>query len=253
MPHDDDAAAGHNGRSACAANAVPTMTVREALAREPRPIEVPDGETFELSPRSRDGAAFVQQVKLQSFADLQALGLVPRRLAEDKVRQAVKADDDLAFQMSLQRQPAAAEAPCGCGGHSAPARPGAGLRGTYESIRRGLHPALAAVMSDHLGTQVAWDSPAVSIVRRWLQTAAVSKALLVALAEDITINRNATLVVDPSLRNLLARHIYIHTTGQMVYGGGYLKVFANSIQAFSFRILASDAVRAAKPIWALND
>lgn len=251
MPHDGDEAA--NGRSLCAANAVPTMTVREALAREPRTIEVADGETLELAPQSRDGAPFLQQVKLQSFADLQALGLVPRRLAEDKVRQAVKADDDLAFQMSLQRQPAAAEAPCGCGGHGAATRAGAGLRGTYEAIRRGLHPTLAATLSDHLGTQVAWDSPAVSIVRRWLQTSAVSKVLLLALAEDITIHRNATLVVGPTVRNLLARHIYIHTTGQMVYRGGYLKLFANSIQAFNIRILSSDLARADKPVWALND
>lgn len=232
------------------------LTAKEALGGEPRPIEVPENAELELSPTNPEYASSFARVRLKSYEDLRTLGLVPRKLHEEKVRQALAADDgevyDLAGKM-LQRSAGG----CGCSkdGSDASRLRGSPIRGVYQSIRSRHNPALARVLADHYGTQIPWDSPVPAIVRKWVVAAQASPELIIGYFGDITIYKNATLSVAPGAKSLLAWNIWIHSTGRLVGHGSYLRIWANSISRFSgfLSVAVVDAARKIAPVWALAE
>jgi hypothetical protein len=102
------------------------------------------------------------------------------------------------------------------------------LRTSYNSIRNRHNPALSKLLAEHYRTHIAWDSPVASIVRKWADS--VKAVIGIALLQDIIINKDSTLWIDGNVKSLLARNIVIHRTGRLVSGGGYLKIWANSIE-----------------------
>jgi hypothetical protein len=106
------------------------------------------------------------------------------------------------------------------------------------------------VLSNHYGTELEWDSHLAISVRGWASRFSKEALVTVALFRDIQIGRNARLDVDASSIELLARHIRIHRSGTLSHHGGYLRIWANSIETYLLEV--SDIVQAEKAIWALN-
>ena len=235
---------------------VRSLKAKEALKLELRPIEVPEGAEVVLSPTDPEYASSFARVRIQSYEDLQTLGLVPRRLAEDKVRQALAADDSEVYELAgkLLQQPAGG---CGCSdagtqGSMLRASP---VRGIYNAIRKRHNPALARVVADHYGTQMTWDASVPVIVRKWTLAVSAKAQIVLAVIGNITINKNATLTVASSSKSLLAWNIWIHSTGKLKAQGSYLKVWANSVSRFPNFVSAADVDLAMKvaPVWSLTD
>lgn len=235
---------------------VKLLTAKDALKLELRPIEVPENAEILLSPANPEYASGFARVRLKSYEDLKTLGFVPRKLAEEKVRQAMAADDaevyDLAGKMLRQ-----SSGECGCSKgatHSSMLR-GSPIRGVYNSIRKRHNPALARVLADHYGTQMAWDTPVPAIVRKWVVAVRLNPEIIIALLGDITIHKNAKLTVAASLKSLMAWNIWIHTTGRLVGQGSYLKIWANSINRFTgfLNLTVVDAARKIAPLWTLTE
>ncbi len=232
------------------------LTAKDALRLELRPIEVPENAEILLSPANPEYASCFARVRLKSYEDLQTLGFVPRRLAEEKVRQAMAADDgevyDLAGKMLRQ-----SSGECGCskGAAHVTVLRGSPIRSVYNNIRKRHNPALARVLADHYGTQMAWDTPVPAIVRKWVVAVRLNPEIIIALLGDITIHKNATLAVAASSKSLMAWNIWIHTTGRLVQQSSYLKIWANSINRFT-NFLSPAVIDAAKkitPIWSLTE
>lgn len=234
---------------------VELCAVEEALRRTVRQVVVSEDAELLMSPSNPELANCFVQVHLKSYKDLQLLGFVPRKLSEEKVRQAIADDNDevykLASSMASQLLPYDY---CECQNQSA--RTSMSSRGSLRSIyarsRKDHNPALGRLLSDHFGAYVPWDAPLASITRNWLaildnRLYDINKALPIALVEDITINRNASLTVDPNLKSLLARNVWIHRSGRLLLKGSYIKIWANSIQSF----LGIESIRLVEetPLW----
>jgi hypothetical protein len=233
---------------------VKSYSARELLEREGRTIEVPENSEVVLSPANPEYADSFARVRLQSFEDLQLLGFVPRRLSPEKVRTAMAADDAEAFKLATATP--VPPPPCHCHPaepHSKPGRTGrGGFRPAYLAIRNRYNPALAKVISEHLGTTVQWDDSLVGLVRKWDRYAQLKPFVYAILLDDIVINRNATLSVAAASHSLLAGRIWIHRTGKLTYRGRYLKIWASSIESFEgIRINISERARTTPP-WAVN-
>ncbi len=221
------------------ANEPPLVKPEELLKSTGEDLKVEDGQELHLTAGRRGSAQHFARVPAATIHDLQTLGLVPRGLAEDALKRAMHQDDQSAYQFardSLLRAPASA-APCGCeAGASVSAEP---LRMSFDrayvQARKTHHPALAALMSDHLKTRFRWDSIHVQSVWGWADRVGQMISLepvMVALFQDITIGRGARLVFDAQAAQMYARGIYIHRTGSLIHSGGYLKIWATSISSF---------------------
>jgi len=234
---------------------LPVLAPREVLRRETHRLEVPEGSEQVLCPTNREQAGRFFRARIESYADLQTLGFVPRRLAEDKVRHAVAEDDRVVFERvsSCAQLPS----PCGCSGsdHAAAGRT-TPLRHAYNAERKRHHPALARLLSDHLGAAVEWDSPVAATTRRWLTAAKASTVIIGLLLQDIVIHRNAQLSVAAAAKSLFAHDIFIHRTGRLVQQGGYLRIWANSIHRFNDIVVSAELIAQVKRTsasWLLND
>jgi hypothetical protein len=207
--------------------------VQEALAREPRDLEVPEGTEVLLSPYEREHKEYFVRVELKSFEDLKMFGLVPRGLSEEKVRRAISKDDEEVHKLASKMLDTQARQGCGCEDHQPQSSRsyGSDLRRLYTSTRNRYHPSLANLLSAHLSARVEWDSALPGIIRRWVSITNVS--LISTLFRDITINRGATLAVDKSAKSLLAGTIWIHRSGRLVSQGSYLKIWAHAISSFT--------------------
>jgi hypothetical protein len=230
---------------------VKVLTAKEALRQDLRDLEVPAGATVMLSPYEREFADYFVRVPVKSFDDLQTIGLVPRGLAEDKVRRAIAADDEEAYKIAQTiLANYSARGGCECGEKTAARAPLNNLRQHYASTRKSFNPALARVVSEHLQTRVTWDSTVAGIVRNWTAFAdrgfsaatTLNPSVLLAVSRDIIINRGATLQVEASTHSLLAGTIWIHQTGKLVHGGGYLKIWAAAISRYTNLITSVTAI-----------
>jgi hypothetical protein len=236
--------------AACAE--IKLYTAKDLLKREASRIEVPENTEMLLSPSNREFASYFSQVEVKSYEDLQLLGFVPRRLSEEKIRQAITADDDEVYKVAYSSMSQKTAYDCNCGNQDVYSVKlyGTSLRTNYNNIRKKHNPALARLLSDHLNTQVAWDDPLASVVRKWAISSRIDKLIYVVLLEDIIINRNATLAVAANTKSLLAHNIWIHQTGRLVKQGSYLKIWANSINTVSASV---DAVRKIAPPWLIAE
>jgi len=206
----------------------------EAVRREVHDVHVGDDEQVVLSATDRAHHKYFARVKFSAFEDLQVLGFVPRGLRQEAIRSAMVEDDHEALRLARERMPKdVAPSPCHCNGHGERvASFSESLRATVRSIRRDYNPALARLLSSHYGTEFEWDSTLAASVRGWASRYVSGGATIIALVNDITIGRGARLQVDASSTSLLARHIWIHRTGTLAHNGGFLKVWASSIETF---------------------
>jgi hypothetical protein len=211
-------------------------TARQALQREPVDLEVRDGEEVFLSPLRRGHHKYFAKVRVAAFEDLQVLGLVPRRLREQAVRAAIASDDQDALRLAQERvaRGTAPAAACSCeSGHHHPPSFSRDLKSTYRDIREDYHPALSRILSEHFGTEFAWDSTLAGSVGGWVRRLTARDLIVTTLiAKDITIGRRATLVLHERSTVLLARAVRIHRTGRLVHRGGFLRIWASSIDSF---------------------
>jgi hypothetical protein len=197
-------------------------------ARFERDIDVAADSTLELTPDNSALKDVFYRVPVSSFDDLQVLGFVPRKLSEEKLRAAMREDDAQAYRMMAQ-SPQRASHDCDCHGSSPQAT---SLRASYNSMRRLNNPTVAMLLSEHAGTEVSWDSPFAASVRKFAASARVNRIIVTALLNNITINRNSTLNVSGVTASMLVDNVFIHTTGRLVFKGGHLKLWANSISRF---------------------
>lgn len=217
---------------------VKLCTAKEALRHEVRQLVVLENAELRFSPSHPELADYFVRVHLKAYDDLQLLGYVPRKLSEEKVRQAITADNDEAYKLASSMAAQLSPHDCDCqnqSAHSSKSFTGT-LRATYNRNRNTHNPALGRLLSDHLGAHIPWDDPVASITRKWVvrldDRSFLEKPILVALTEDIKINRNASLLVDPGLHSLLAHDIQIHRRGRLVLQGSYIKIWASSISSF---------------------
>lgn len=232
------------------------FTPREALSQKPKKIDVPEGTELFLSPDEEEYKDSFSRIHIKSFEDLQLVGYVRRGLSGEKVLAAIQSDDAEAYKLAAS-QPQAAAHDCGCHGHAAQANTFAStFKRSYTNVRKRHNPMLSRVLSDHLGSQIGWDSAVASNVRKWSQYIEVNSIIVIAaLFEDITINRNSTLRVDAAAKSLFAHNIWIHRTGRLVHEGSYLKIWANSLNRFSTAfvdIATLDVARLVLPTWKIN-
>jgi len=244
---------------------VAVMSAKEAVRRDLKDLEVPAGSAVTLSPYEREYAEHFARVEIKSFDDLQVVGLVPRGLSEDKVRRAIDEDDAEALRMAHNAlaNPSAGGGGCECAHPGAADAGRSDLRQQYERARKRFNPALSRVISEHLRSRVEWDSPVAGAVRKWAQRVGAGGGqygtaerlpahrvtVLQLTLRDVIINRGATLHVESSVQNFLARYILIHRTGRLVHSGGYLKIWASTVAPL-FNLPLT--VAAAAPIpWAL--
>jgi hypothetical protein len=220
-----------------------TVSAREFLTRDAADLDVPEGREVMLTQRDHDHHIF--RVKLESFGDLQLMGLVPRGLQEDAVRKAIRSDDERAGVIAEQRFAQSAPAGCGCcqcNGHAqagvetssmmtASAARRAGLQSHVKSVRREVHTQLAALLSDHHRTRI--DVGSAYVGRTFAAISAFDRRQLVSiisiLFQDITIGAKSTLQLPAVQKSLYARNITIHATGRLITGGSYTKIWANAI------------------------
>jgi hypothetical protein len=177
---------------------------------------------------------------------------VPRRLPEDRVRQALAVDDAEAYEFAGRMlQQSRSECACANGAAQMPSSRGSPLRTIYNRIRKTHNPALARVLSDHYNMPIAWDTAIPAIVRKWTLFLRYNPDVTVAALGDIIIHRNATLAVAATSKSLMAWNVWIHKTGRLVQQGSYLKLWANSISHFADFLdsLRVDAARKIAPIW----
>ena len=229
----------------------------EAVRRELHDVHVGDDEQLELSATDRAHHKYFARVKLGAFEDLQVLGLIPRGLRQDAIRTAILEDDKEAERLARERAPQQIEPhACDCNGHGARvASFSENLRATARSIRRDYNPSLARLLSSHYGTEFSWDSTLAISIRGWASRFARDSQVIVALLNDITIGPKARLQLDPKSTSLLARHIRIHRTGTLAHNGGYLRMWANSIETYLIEwqeVVTQLAAERSATIWATN-
>lgn len=226
-------------------------TAKEALRHEARKIEVPENVDLAMSPTHPELFNSFVRVRLNSYEDLQLLGFVPRKLPEEKVRQAISSDDDEVYKMAinLSRQ-APSDCECTNPHERIPSSFGHNLRGVYNGIRKAHNPSLAKLLSDHFSTHIPWDDPIAGITRKWALylDSRFSAVILAVILLDITINRGASFTVDANVKSFLAHNIRIHRTGRLIQEGGYMKIWANSMTTFlDFSDVVTQDPRVAPP------
>jgi hypothetical protein len=240
-------------------DSVEVCSAAQALHRKTSSVVVDEGTEVVLSPDNERFSRCFARVQLESFADLQTLGLVPRKVPEETYRGAIRADDAATYKLCTESSGVHRDRECGCSDSAdTPYRrtslvaSAADLRRRYTQIRAFNHPALARVLSDHYRAEVSWDDPLVAIAHKWMMKfdskAYVTKPLLIAVLEDITIHRGATLTLEKDLTSLYASDIWIHRRARLVQRGGYVKIWASSVRSF---LVELSTVAKSRP-WALE-
>lgn len=223
-------------------DSVEVCSAREALRRKPTSIVVEEGRDFHLSPDNERLFHCFARVPLRSFADLQTLGLLPRKIAEEAVRKAIGADDAATYKLATEAGSSAPDTGCGCHDAEIPNRrvTSVGVAGSvrrrYSQLRGFNNPALARVLADHYRAEVAWDDPLAALAHKWVQKfdskVHLDRPLLIAALEDITVHAGATLTLQKKLTSLYANNVRIHRRARVVPGGNYVKIWASSVVSF---------------------
>lgn len=231
------------------------LSPREILSLELQHIEVPPDTEVRFTPANREYVNCFAQTRLTSYKDLQILGLVPRRLSEEKVRQAIAEDDREVYDLTTKMLQVE-KIQCGCNpsieNSSFRRNP---VRTMYNDFRKTHNPRLAEVLSDHYSTHITWDEPVPAIVRKWTMYIHFPRSILLAIAGDIIIHRHGILSLASGSKSLMAWNIWIHKTGTIKKGDSYVKILANSINHFedfldSIRV---DVLRKVNVSWQRED
>lgn len=241
-------------------DSVRVCSAEETLRRKGTSIKVEEDQLVTLTPNDERFTRAFTQVPLKSFADMQTLGFIPRKIAEDSLRSALRSDDAIAYELATKADHAALTSECGCSGSSnsrqgRPRSRGAAidLRAAYNQIRMFNHPSLARVLADHYQAEISWDDPIAASVHKWIQKfdseVYRDRPILTALVEDVTIHRGGTLALESDMRSLYANNIRIHRAGRMIQRGNYVKIWASSVTSFLLEL--STVVNAKAAPWHL--
>jgi hypothetical protein len=223
----------HNAGNADEKNSYANLQLlkpQELAKQDFKPIEVAADSTLHLVPDNAEYKDVFARVALDSFDDLQVMGFIPRRLSEEKLRHVIAEDDKLSYQMATSNGVPNSH-DCSCNGTAANGT--SDLRRSYEGLRKRNNPNMAKLLTDHLGSDISWDSSMAASIRKFALSSRVSREIIALLVSDITINKNATLSVAAASKSLWAHDIMIHRTGRLTYGGSYLRIWANSISRFN--------------------
>ncbi|MDT4829742.1 hypothetical protein FQZ97_631720 [compost metagenome] len=87
-----------NRPEAIAHDRTPVYSPEEALQRDLLDLDISNGIEKELSTELRESDNYYINININTFHDLQVLGLVPRGLQESDVRRAIALDDDASYQ-----------------------------------------------------------------------------------------------------------------------------------------------------------
>lgn len=211
-------------------------SVQDALKAPREDLTVEEGMEVRLEPENQGLVRGRHVVEVRTFEDLQGLSLVPERLSERDVSEAIKLDDEEARTVAreqLARNHAACvhapmvEAPPKLAYRSE-------LNRVYTGVRKSYNPHLAEVMSGVATTPYAFHDLHVAVTRGWYTAvtlnAAMLKAYVVWLFKDVTIGKNATLTLGAKEKVLHCGDLRIHVGGKLLISGSGVKVRCLSAQ-----------------------
>lgn len=194
------------------------VTAAEAIRESDMELRVRDGTEVVIGPFERQYARAFRIARVESFKDLQTLGLLHRELREDSVTQAYR-NDERAFRdatLGGVRRTHVVSDSCGCGRSASSERP----------ARRRFQNHLIDVLQSSITETLRPDHPAIihtyKHVKSWLS---VGPHLVGIIAlSDIVIGDNATLTNTPTVKALFARDISIGKEGRLRFLSGSVKV-----------------------------
>lgn len=195
------------------------MRVIDALANPTHSIEVPDGETDIAGPFTERHAGGFRVAEIQSFDDLQLLGVIPAGVVEDDVMVALRQDDQ-----RFQAARPLGDAPQECGGRCGPDRAVA-----TPAVSRGhFQDHLIEVLQPHFGSGLSPTDPAVMHVYRQARTylsRASRNFLGIYNLVNITVGQDAVLEMSPAVGGVyVADTISIGDGGRLRFRGGSVHV-----------------------------
>lgn len=196
------------------------MRVIDALANPTHSIDVPDGETAVAGPFAERHFEGFRVAEIQSFDDLQLLGVIPAAVAEDDVMVALREDDRL-FRASQQRT-------------GAPLRDSSGRCARGQDVmtpavgRAHFQDHLIEVLQPRFGSGLSPTDPAVMHVYRQARTrlARTSRNFIgIYNLLNINVGKDAVLEMTPAVGGLyVADAITIGDNGRLRFRGGSVHV-----------------------------
>lgn len=195
------------------------MRVVDALANPEHRISVPDGETAVAGPFAEPHAEAFRVAEIQSFDDLQLLGVIPAGVAEDEVLVALR-EDDRRFRASQPLGETSRE----CSGRCARER-----EAITPAVSRGsFQDHLIEVLQPRFGSGLSPSDPAVMHVYRQARTqlSRTSRHFIGILnLVAIDVGANALLEVTPAVGGVyVADNITIGDGGRLRFRGGSVHV-----------------------------
>lgn len=207
------------------------VPVDEIFAQPRESISLRPDETLDLDPSNERVRGFYHEAEIRSFADLQTLDLIPRRLDENRVREAINADDDEVLAAAMRRA-GNGDRDCGCssedGGttRSSKLAYSDDLRSMYSAMRRRYNPRLARILTENTGVFHNYDDIAPAVVTHWSKNWWSTPAMLLQLwlFMDVEVGANSTLVLGKSAKGLYCGDLRIHVGGRLVVKGSAVKI-----------------------------
>ena len=233
---------------------VDLLPAAELLRRDRFTLDVAEDEEVTLTPDDDRFVRGLARVRVESFDDLSILGLVPRGIGEERIREAIAADDMATHELAASRPDPGGSAGygCGCCGETALGEDPAsaltradsslGVRDVgdrlYRRLRTFHHPALAQVLSERYHTEIQRNDPLASVVHKWVTKFDTDRLritpLFASIWQDITVRRGGRLTLDKGLSLMYARHLRIHRQGRLIQQGNYTKIWAASVESYFF-------------------
>jgi hypothetical protein len=204
-----------------------SIDVSRALRSNGVSINVPPRESVTIGPFEARYAEAYRIAEVQSFDDLQALGLVPRTLSEDVAREAMLGDDDEFRTLRRTARNAPERGECSC--HEQAAGHGSSIRRSRVQSR--LAEALASSMPAFRNSAAREDAGVVHIyqhLRRWFDQPARFLVGLVR-ANNIFIETDGVLVMSPTVSVLDVDTIDIRLGGRLRFQGSNVNVRCSTL------------------------
>jgi hypothetical protein len=210
------------------------QAIEDVLSRASRrDLVVQEDEELVVDVEAERFRNTVQQVMIRGFKDLQTLHLIPGALEEGLVRDAIAADDTIAFEAARRHVETHRDVPCACSAgapHEAMRTDyQTAFRRAYGDVRKHQNHNLAQVCSKATRQPTQWDSLDVAIIRGWVdKVSKISIPFILILLADVEVMKNATLTLAPNAKYLSGNALKIHTGGKVVAKGSGVKLWFKS-------------------------
>lgn len=208
------------------------ISAEKLINIDPVDLKINDGKVVKASDKILQPHTFA--VAISSFRDLQLLGYVPRALAQKEVYKSIQSDDQRASAISDQQLERGAR-PCECAGNEKATvkfgteRPDQ----RWRSIRSQSQHNLAQLLCAHYKIPFQPNHLIAGNVWNWVTRLEHKKRIILPafVLKDIVIGPLSTFRLNDAVQQIvLARNIYIHSTGKFITGSGYTRIWANSVQ-----------------------